>query len=40
MLAEIGVSSVEELFADIPAALRLDRPLDLDDGLAEQEVYA
>jgi glycine dehydrogenase subunit 1 len=40
MLAEIGVSSVEELFADIPSSLRLDRPLALDDGLAEQEVYA
>ena len=40
MLAAIGVSSVEELFADIPAQLRLDRPLALDDGLSEQEVLA
>jgi glycine dehydrogenase subunit 1 len=39
MLETIGVSSVEELFADIPASLRLDRSLALDDGLAEQEVY-
>jgi glycine dehydrogenase subunit 1 len=39
MLAEIGVGSVDELFADIPASLRLDRPLALDDGKAEQEVY-
>jgi glycine dehydrogenase subunit 1 len=39
MLSEIGVGSVEELFRDIPAALRLGRPLDLDDGRAEQEVY-
>ena len=27
MLEAIGVSSVEELFADIPTQLRLDRPL-------------
>jgi glycine dehydrogenase subunit 1 len=40
MLEEIGVASVEELFADIPAALRLDRPLALGDGLSEQEVFA
>ena len=33
MLAAIGVESVEELFADIPARLRLDRPLALDAGL-------
>jgi glycine dehydrogenase subunit 1 len=40
MLTAIGVGSVEELFADIPAHLRLDRPLRLDDGLSEQEVFA
>ena len=39
MLAQIGVGSVEELFADIPAALRLTQALALDDGLSEQEVY-
>jgi glycine dehydrogenase subunit 1 len=39
MLATIGVASVDELFADIPASLRLGRPLALDDGLSEQEVY-
>jgi glycine dehydrogenase subunit 1 len=39
MLAEIGVQSVDDLFADIPAELRLDRPLRLDDGLSEQEVF-
>jgi glycine dehydrogenase subunit 1 len=39
MLAQIGVGSVEELFADIPAALRLTEALGLDDGLSEQEVY-
>jgi glycine dehydrogenase subunit 1 len=40
MLATIGVQSIEELFADIPGALRLARPLALDDGRSEQEVYA
>jgi len=39
MLAEIGVGSVEELFSDIPASVRLDRPLALDEGLSEQEVF-
>jgi glycine dehydrogenase subunit 1 len=39
MLAQIGVASVEELFTDIPAALRLTESLALDDGLSEQEVY-
>jgi glycine dehydrogenase subunit 1 len=39
MLAAIGVDSIEELFADIPAALRLSGALALDHGLSEQEVY-
>src|SRR5436190_10761327 len=39
MLQAIGVGSIEELFADIPGELRLTRPLALDRGLAEQEVY-
>ncbi len=40
MLAAIGVGSVEELFADIPASVRLDRPLSgLGDGLSELEVF-
>jgi glycine cleavage system P protein (glycine dehydrogenase) subunit 1 len=39
MLDAIGVSSVEELFRDIPAAVRLGRPLDLPAGLSETEVY-
>jgi glycine dehydrogenase subunit 1 len=39
MLAAIGVASIEELFADIPAGLRLDRPLALGAGLSEQEVF-
>ena len=40
MLAEIGVQSIEDLFADIPRDLRLAQPLALDSGLAEQEVFA
>ena len=33
MLDEIGASSIEELFASIPEAVRLGRPLDLPAGL-------
>ena len=40
MLAAIGVESIDELFADIPAALRLQRELALGGGLSEQEVFA
>jgi glycine dehydrogenase subunit 1 len=39
MLAEIGVASVDELFADIPADLCLDRPLELPAGRSETEVH-
>ena len=38
MLAKIGVDSVDDLFAHIPAAVRLDRPLDLPAGVSEEEV--
>jgi glycine dehydrogenase subunit 1 len=38
-LDAIGVGSVEELFADIPEAVRLRRPIDLPPGRSEQEVY-
>ncbi|GAA3441570.1 aminomethyl-transferring glycine dehydrogenase subunit GcvPA [Planomonospora venezuelensis] len=41
MLAAVGAASVEELYAPIPAALRLDRPLDLPEAMAsEQELVA
>ena len=40
MLDAIGVGSIEELFADIPAAVRLRRDLEIAPGKAEQEVYA
>ncbi len=40
MLAAIGVSSVQELFdRQIPAPVRLDRALELPDGLPEQDVF-
>jgi glycine dehydrogenase subunit 1 len=39
MLATIGVATVEDLFADIPSTIRLNRSLALDEGLSEQEVY-
>ena len=39
MLEAIGISSVEELFAEIPAELRLDQPLDLPAGESESEVF-
>ncbi|MDR3589025.1 MAG: aminomethyl-transferring glycine dehydrogenase subunit GcvPA [Negativicutes bacterium] len=38
MLAAIGVDSVDGLFADIPAALRLNRPLDLPPAMAEPDL--
>src|SRR2546423_4537945 len=39
MLAAIGAVSIEELFTDIPESMRLRQPLDLPDGMAEQDVY-
>lgn len=38
MLAAIGVSSVEELFSDIPESLRLKKPMAIPAGLSEPEV--
>jgi glycine dehydrogenase subunit 1 len=38
MLARIGVSSIEELFANIPAELRLKRPLAIPPALGEMEL--
>ena len=38
MLAAIGVASVDELFRDIPEAVRLGRPLDLEPALSEPEL--
>ena len=39
MLRAIGVASIGELFADIPAHLRLTGPLALDAGRSELEVF-
>ena len=38
MLAAIGVKSLDDLFAPIPAEVRLTRPLDIPPALAEQEL--
>jgi glycine dehydrogenase subunit 1 len=38
MLAEIGVASVDDLFAVIPPEVRLGRPLDLPPGLSEHDL--
>ena len=39
MLAKIGASSIDDLFSDIPEKLRLGRPLDLPEGMSEQDVF-
>ena len=38
MLEQIGVASIEELFATIPGSLRLQRPLDVPPALTEMEL--
>jgi glycine dehydrogenase subunit 1 len=40
MLESVGVGAVEELFRDIPEAVRLGRDLDLEPALSEQELVA
>ena len=40
MLKAIGAGSIDELFADIPDDVRLNRAIDLPPGKPEQEVYA
>jgi glycine dehydrogenase subunit 1 len=40
MLETIGVSSVEELFADMPAGVRFERELALEPPLSEQEIVS
>src|SRR3954454_8902845 len=39
MLDRIGAGSLDDLFADIPEKLRLGRPLDLPEGMSEQDVF-
>lgn len=38
MLNSMGLNSIDELFEHLPAGIRLDRPLDLPDGMTEEEV--
>jgi len=38
MLEALGLGGMEELFAHIPAEIRLSRPLNLPDGVSEMEV--
>jgi glycine cleavage system P protein (glycine dehydrogenase) subunit 1 len=40
MLAAIGASDIDQLFSEIPADVRLDRGLELQDGLSEDEVHS
>ncbi|HEY8394998.1 MAG TPA: aminomethyl-transferring glycine dehydrogenase subunit GcvPA [Thermaerobacter sp.] len=40
MMAAIGISSIDELFADIPEEVRLRRPLRLPPALSEPELVA
>jgi glycine dehydrogenase subunit 1 len=40
MLGRVGVASIDELFRDIPAGVRLDRALALEPALTEQEIAA
>ena len=40
MLAAVGVSTVEELFRDIPESVRFGRELDLEPPLSEPEIVA
>lgn len=40
MLAEIGVQNIDELFDSIPGELRLEKPLNLPQALAESELAA
>ncbi|HMC40459.1 MAG TPA: aminomethyl-transferring glycine dehydrogenase subunit GcvPA [Acidimicrobiales bacterium] len=40
MLSDIGLSSLDDLFAAVPAALRLAGGLDMADGLSEPDVLA
>lgn len=40
MLETIGIKSIDDLFVEIPSAVRLDRPLDLPSALSESELLA
>ena len=38
MLAAVGLSSIRDLYGDVPESMILDRPLDLPEGMSELEV--
>jgi glycine dehydrogenase subunit 1 len=40
MLARIGLDGLDALFDQIPPSVRLDRPLDLPEGVSEMEIVA
>jgi len=40
MLGALGVGSLDDLFSQIPASVRLDRPLDIPEGVSEMEILA
>jgi glycine dehydrogenase subunit 1 len=40
MLSACGFDSLDDLFAQIPGSVRLDRPLDIPDGVSEMEILA
>lgn len=40
MLDKIGVSSIDDLFADIPASVRLQKEYDLPEAMSEEEIRA
>ena len=40
MLDKVGVSSIDDLFADIPASVRLQKEYDLPEAMSEEEIRA
>ena len=38
MLARVGVADLEQLFSEVPASVRLKRPLDLPEPISETEL--
>ena len=40
MLGVLGVGSLDDLFSQIPPSVRLDRPLDIPEGVSEMEILA
>ena len=40
MLGVLGIDSLDDLFSQIPESVRLDRPLDIPEGVSEMEILA